>query len=32
MPKSHDDNRKLVCITCMGKEEQQLSKNLKHDY
>ena len=29
MPKSHDDNRKLVCINCLGKAERLLSENLK---
>ena len=29
MPKSHDDNRKLVCIICVGKAERLLSENLK---
>ena len=30
MPKSDDNNRKLVCIICMRKAEQLLSENLKH--
>ena len=30
LPESHDGNRKLVFIICMGKAERLLSKNLNH--
>ena len=30
MPKSHDDNRTLVCKICMGEAERLLSENLTH--